>query len=330
MRSLRWTTTCLFLTLLTACDQAPAGPANRPDMERIVAASILASVPVLDPTGGHQYEAVAVAGGITWTEARDAAASASAGVCPGYLASVTSADELSFIASLSPDVIPMAGPGYWIGGYQPAGTTDPGADWTWLSGETFGGYTPWLAPAPDDGLGEEDAISLVGKASVPFGVPESGWNDLNHAELVPGYVVEFEDGCTLADLIEARVNIRPGSEDVPTPVNPKSQGKIAVAVLSSESSGADPGFDATLIDPQTVTLGDGTDPDAPIAANKHGKLMASWADLDGDGLSDAVLHFNVQDLVSGGDLTAATTELVLLGLTMAGESFSGADAVDVK
>ncbi len=89
------------------------------------------------------------------------------------------------------------------------------------------------------------------------------------------------------------------------------------------------GFDATTIDPVTVTLGDGSDPDAPVAGNKHGKLMVSWPDLDEDGLQDALFHFNTQDLVFAG-LTKETTELILRGMTTGGVEFSGSDAVAVK
>ena len=53
------------------------------------------------------------------------------------------------------------------------------------------------------------------------------------------------------------------------------------------------------------------------------------ADLDEDGLSDALFHFNTQDLVAAG-LTEETTELVLRGSTTGGTEFTGTDVVDVK
>ena len=115
----------------------------------------------------------------------------------------------------------------------------------------------------------------------------------------------------------------------PRNINLKSRGKIAAAVLSMADSGAGDGFDATTIDPTTVTLGDGSEPDASVAGNKHGKLMVSWPDLDEDGLKDALFHFNTQDLVFAG-LNDATTELVLHGMTTEGVEFSGADEVAVK
>jgi hypothetical protein len=154
-----------------------------------------------------------------------------------------------------------------------------------------------------------------------------GWADLNQAETTPGYVVEFAGDCSEDALLEVMFKLTQG-EGVRN-INMKSRGKIAAAVLSIADSGAGDGFDATTIDPTTVTLGDGSDPGAPVAGNKHDRLMVSWPDLDEDGLKDALFHFNTQDLVAAG-LTAETTELVLHGTTIDGVEFSGTDAVAVK
>ena len=108
----------------------------------------------------------------------------------------------------------------------------------------------------------------------------------------------------------------------PRRINAGSRGKIAVAVLSTDE------FDATTIDPASVTLGDGSNPGAPVASNPHGKFMVSWPDLDEDGLADALFHFNTEDLVTAG-LTLETTELVIHGMTEGGMEFSGTDAVSV-
>jgi len=139
--------------------------------------------------------------------------------------------------------------------------------------------------------------------------------------------VEFDGVCSDAAVIDIMLKLTQG--EGPRNINVKSRGKIAVAVLSVADGGAGDGFDATTIDPTTVTLGDGADPDAHVAGNPHGKLMVSWPDLDGDGLNDALFHFNTQDIVAAG-VTAATTELVLRGMTDEGTGFSGTDAVSVK
>lgn len=326
MKHLRWTALGLCVTALSACDSTPVDPdatGPRPDGSVVVAAPVFGAVPVLSEADGHLYDAVAAAGGINWADARVAAESLTSGACQGYLASITSADENAFILLNFPSVAPGIGSrGYWIGGFQDPDTTPADAGWMWVSGEAFG-YTNWVASSPDDGgpLADEDAIHFVTVSDGGFG-GVVGWDDLNQTETTPGYVVEFDGACTEDALIEIMLRLTQG--EGPRNINMKSQGKIAAAVLSVAE-----GFDATRIDPETVTLGDGSDPDAPVAGNKHGRLMVSWPDLDGDGLSDALFHFNTQDLVAAG-LIAGTTELTLRGMTTDGVAFSGTDAVAVK
>ncbi len=326
MKHLRWSTAGLCIIALAACDSAPVDPGATgagPDGSLSVTAPVLGAVPVLDEASGHLYDAVeADVGGINWTDARTAAEGMSSGSCQGYLASVTSAEENDFILSNFPNVVPVIGPGYWIGGYQPPGTTPADAGWLWVSGEAFE-FADWADLQPDDGgvLADEDAIHFASVSDGGFG-GVIGWADLNQAETAPGYVVEFEGDCTEDALIDVMLKLTQG--EGPRNINLKSRGKIAAAVLSVADE-----FDATTIDPTTVTLGDGSDPDAPVAGNKHGKLMVAWPDLDEDGLADALFHFNTQDLVAAG-LTAETTELILHGTTTDGVEFSGVDEVAVK
>ena len=81
------------------------------------------------------------------------------------------------------------------------------------------------------------------------------------------------------------------------------------------------------MDPSTVTLGDGSAPDTPVAVRQNGTLMASLVDVDGDGDLDLVLHFSRDALIANGDLTGATTKLILKGRTTGGTSFTGEDSV---
>ena len=322
MKHLRWSAAGLCIVALAACDSTPVEPdatPGSPDGTLSVTAPVLGAVPVLNDVDGHLYDAVAEAGGINWADARTAAEGMTSGACQGYLASITTAEENEFILDEFGGGAPLLGaPGYWIGGFENLGTADPTEGLMWVSGEVFD-YADW-APAQPDGFLTQDAIRFVGTTAGFSSTPK--WEDAESTELSPGYVVEFDGACTDEALLDIMLKLTQG--EGPRNINLKSQGKIAAAVLSVDGE-----FDATTIDPTTVTLGDGADPDAHVAGNKHGKLMVSWPDLNEDGLNAALFHFNTQDLVAAG-LTAETTELVLNGTTTDGVEFTGTDAVAVK
>lgn len=322
MKHLRWSAAGLCIIALTACDSTAVDPVAtgvNSDGSLAVSAPVLGAVPVVNDVNGHLYDAVAAEGGIDWATARALAEDRTSGSCQGYLASITSVEENAFIlSSFQGGVPPVGGPGYWIGGFQDAETGAPADGWMWVSGESWG-YADWASGKPD-GFFTVDGVRYTGTTG-GFS-PTVNWEDVELTATAPGYIVEFEGACTEAVVLEVMFKLTQG--EGPRNINLVSQGKIAVAVLSEDGV-----FDATTIDPTTVTLGDGSDPDAPIAENPQGKLMVSWPDLDEDGLSDALFHFNTQDLVAAG-LTEETTELVLRGSTTGGTEFTGTDVVDVK
>jgi len=107
--------------------------------------------------------------------------------------------------------------------------------------------------------------------------------------------------------VAVSIDIKPGTD--PNSINPRSQGMIRVAILTT------PTFDATTVDPTTVKFGrTGTE-----AAPAH------WAleDVDGDADLDLVLHFRTQDAgIQCGDTSASLT-----GQTTGGQAISGFDGV---
>lgn len=117
------------------------------------------------------------------------------------------------------------------------------------------------------------------------------------------------------------IDIMPGSGENPIKFNP--HGKLPVALLTT------PGFDATGVDPETLTLGDERGTDTRVVRKSNGRLMASPEDVDGDGDTDVILHFPRAGLIDNADLTAATDVLVLLGTTEDGREIRGADSVRV-
>ena len=111
------------------------------------------------------------------------------------------------------------------------------------------------------------------------------------------------------------IDVKPGSDR--NPINLKSKGVVPVAVFGADD------FDVTLIDdPDSIILTDSTF-DEPVGATP---VRWSLGDIDGDGFEDIGLLFKTQELRPY--LSTASAEVTLLGTTVDGVLFTGADAVD--
>ena len=93
-------------------------------------------------------------------------------------------------------------------------------------------------------------------------------------------------------------------------INPKSKGKVSVAILTTAT------FDATTVDPSTVRFGATGTEAAPV----HSTLE----DVDGDGDIDMVLHFNTQDT----GIVCGITSVSLIGETLSGQVIAGSDSIN--
>jgi prepilin-type N-terminal cleavage/methylation domain-containing protein len=144
------------------------------------------------PTGftvgpnGHLYKFVSTI--VTWNAANTAAATNVVGGQTGYLATITSAAEQTFVIGL------VGGSRVYLGGSDSAGT---GA-WRWVGGPEAGtqfwagaaagsavggSYTNWASGQPDN-PGSERCLELY----QPFG---NKWNDIGCSGAWAGYVVEI-------------------------------------------------------------------------------------------------------------------------------------------
>lgn len=129
---------------------------------------------------GHEYQAVLAPGGIDFFTAK-----ASAEAMGGYLATIHSNAENSFVYSLIADPAYWwfhygAADGPWLGGYQ-AVRIEPDGGWAWVTGEPWT-YTNWGGGQPDNNRGDEHYLHFWGNASV--------WNDHGYTAPLSGYVVE--------------------------------------------------------------------------------------------------------------------------------------------
>lgn len=145
----------------------------------LAAAGAAQAAPVLNAANGHYYEYFADA--VTAEEAFTLAATHSYLGMTGYLTTITSMDENTFVATTA------LGQLAWIGG------SDAGAavnDWTWRVGPEAGQaftFTSWAPGEPNNCCGGEDFVHINWAG---FGL----WNDHGgpgnpfHRN---GYVVEY-------------------------------------------------------------------------------------------------------------------------------------------
>jgi len=113
--------------------------------------------------------------------------------------------------------------------------------------------------------------------------------------------------------MEIQIDIKPGSD--PNSINLTSAGVIPVAILGS------PGFDATLVDPGTVSLAGA----AVKMVGKGNMLLAHIDDVNGDGLLDLVCQVETaQFMIEPGEAWA-----VLEGQTFDGLAIRGRDSVRI-
>jgi hypothetical protein len=107
--------------------------------------------------------------------------------------------------------------------------------------------------------------------------------------------------------IQVALDIKPGES--PNSINPRSNGVIPVAILTTET------FDATTVDPLSVEFG----PHGATEAHGEGHIE----DVNGDGRPDLVLHFRTQDTgIQCGDTSASLT-----GETFGDEPIQGSDSI---
>jgi hypothetical protein len=138
-----------------------------------------------------------------------------------------------------------------------------------------------------------------GQVLVTGGFDFGALSDLSSAELFSAPV---------ASVFTVEIDVKPGS--FPNNINPRSRGKIPVAILTTGA------FDATSVDPNTVLFGRNGIEASPV----HFALE----DVDGDGDIDMILQFNTQDTgIQRGDTSASLT-----GKSFGGQAIGGSDSVN--
>ncbi len=112
--------------------------------------------------------------------------------------------------------------------------------------------------------------------------------------------------------ITIAIDIKPGS--FPNSINPKSKGKIPVAILSSPSFGA-----VTQVNQGSLTFGRTGDEPSLAFCN------TSPEDVNADGLLDLVCHFHTMTA----NFQSGDTQGILKGQTVGGTPITGTDSVRI-
>lgn len=126
---------------------------------------------------------------------------------------------------------------------------------------------------------------------------------LSATEIQAIFLADAHGKCKAATVL---IDIKPRT--FPNSINPRSEGVIPVAILTTDT------FDATTVNPATVRFGrTGTEARAAHSA---------FEDVDGDGKIDMILHFNTQETgITCGGATASLT-----GQTLGGQAIRGSDS----
>jgi hypothetical protein len=113
-------------------------------------------------------------------------------------------------------------------------------------------------------------------------------------------------------VLTVQIAIKPGS--YPNSIHLGSKGVVPVAIFST------PDFDATQVDPLTVTLAD-----AGVRVRGNGTPQAAFDDVNGDGWLDIVVQVDTQGL----QLTEGGIVAILRGTTYGGQPIQGVDNVRI-
>ena len=135
-------------------------------------------MPVQWVGNGHTYEVVTGQSSITWQEARQLAVDLG-----GHLATITSAEENTFVANL----VATYGVGnrerYWLGGYQTTPRVEPDGSWAWVTGEVWD-YTNWEVGEPNNGVGGTQHY-------LHFWRTPGKWDDMENRRVMDSFVIEY-------------------------------------------------------------------------------------------------------------------------------------------
>ncbi len=121
-----------------------------------------------------------------------------------------------------------------------------------------------------------------------------------------------------------RIDIIPGTSQNVILIADTRTPEIAAAILGTVT------FDARTVVQSSVTLGDGIGADAPVNTTSTGALRASISDVNADGRPDLVVYFKKATVISMGNVTTKTKQLIVRATLTNGAPIRGTDKVTVR
>jgi len=161
---------------------------------------------------GHWYKRFDTA--VLWTQARDLCVGLG-----GHLATVPSASENTFVASLN------AGNNCWLGGFQAPNSCEPNCEWQWVTGEAWS-YTNWGNNQPDDASSDEDCLH--------YWTADGHWNDINLGLSRITYICEWESGLTTE--FDCNNNTIPDSCDIANGGDCNNNGQLDACEIANHTA----------------------------------------------------------------------------------------------
>lgn len=128
---------------------------------------------------GHWYEFIDYPDHLSWEDARVAAQTRNHNGQTGYLGTITSQEEQSFLNTIWNNAGAAVG-GVLLGGHEVDGIE---GNWQWITGEDFT-YTNWNAGEPNDLYGETYIVGWWNHN------PNGNWNDTDNT-WATAYLVEY-------------------------------------------------------------------------------------------------------------------------------------------
>jgi len=151
-------------------------------------------------------------------------------------------------------------------------------------------------------IGDANGDEILDAVLVSLGNLGQSWGPFDGAPYAEAFNVQFE---LVPTVVPISIDIKPGSNT--NPVNLRSQGKVTVAILTTDD------FDAGTVDVSTINF----------AAGAAQPVSYGFEDVDSDMDWDLVLHFNNQET----GIVCGETEASLSGQTIDGNEIIGTDSV---